>query len=433
MDRTLKKSLASATCALLAIPVVHAEDSHPVGEWDFSGAFLFYSEPDRVQAVEPVFNAQKYLDTDESLNIKLTLDTLTGASATGAVPSSLPQTFTRPSGNGSYVVSAGSTPLDDTFKDTRIAVAVSWSRPSFLGTQSDLGFSISNEYDYLSVGGSASFAKNFNDNNTTLSSGFAFASDSIEPVGGAPIAFSRMQAQGETALRQDGSQEKTLIDFITGLTQIIDENSLFQINYSLSMASGYLNDPYKVLSIVDPDSGSPVFADTADASLPGVVFENRPDSRTKHSIFGQYKRFLPKNGDVVDTSYRYMLDDWGISSHTIEFKYRRVLADRRFIQPRVRWYQQSAADFYTPFFLAGSEPQSGDSAAEASADYRLGEFAAYTVGLEYGQVNQSNSWSVALEYYIQSGREPDESFGELLSHELFPDVDAFMLRVLYDF
>jgi len=55
------------------------------------------------------------------------------------------------------------------------------------------------------------------------------------------------------------------------------------------------------------------------------------------------------------------------------------------------------------------------------------------VGLEFGQVNKNNSWSVALEYYLQTGDEPTESFGELSSLELFPDVDAVLFRVLYDF
>ncbi len=434
MKPNLKDLLASATCALLATSSgVHAEDPHPVGEWDISGALLLYSETDRVQAVEPVINAKKALDTDESINIKLTIDTLTGASASGAVPSTQSQTFTRPSGNGSYVTPAQSIPLDDTFQDDRAALAVTWSRPAFWDTQSELGINISKEFDYQSLGASASFAKDLNDNNTTLTTGIAFASDTIDPVGGAPVPFALVQPQGVTPIRQSGNQDKTLIDLIAGVTQVIDQNSLFQINYSFSAADGYLNDPYKIVSVVDPVTGAPVFANAVEPNLPSVVFENRPDSRTRHSMFGQYKRFMQGSGDVLDTSYRFMLDDWGINSHTIDMKYRRLLPNRKFIQPHVRFYQQSAADFYTPFLVSGNEPQSGDTSRLASADYRIGEFTGYTIGLEYGQVNQHNSWSVALEYYLQSGNEPDGKFGELEGLELYPDVDAVLFRVLYDF
>jgi hypothetical protein len=433
MKSNFKKALAGATCALLAAPGVHAENLHRIGEWDISGALLSYSETDRVQAVEPVINAKKALDTDESINIKLTLDTLTGASGSGAVPSTQPQTFTRPSGNGSYITPGRSIPLDDTFQDTRAALAVTWSRPAFWGTQSELGFNVSKEYDYQSIGTSASFAKNLNSNNTTVTTGIALASDTIEPVGGAPIPFALMQSQGEAVFRDSGSQDKTLIDLIAGVTQVIDANSLFQINYSLSAADGYLTDPYKIVSLVDPLTGAPVFENARESNLPGVVFENRPDSHTKHSVYGQYKRFMGGSGDVLDTSYRFMLDDWGISSHTIDLKYRKSLSNRTFLQPHFRFYQQGAADFYTPFLISGEEPQSGDRSRFASADYRVGEFTGYTVGLEYGQVNQHNSWSVALEYYLQSGDEPSGKFGELKGLELYPDVDAVLFSILYDF
>jgi hypothetical protein len=433
MKSNFKKALAGATCALLATPGVHAEDPHRIGDWDISGALLLYSETDRVQAVEPVINAKKALDTDESINIKLTLDTLTGASGSGAVPSTQAQTFTRPSGNGSYVTAGQSIPLDDTFQDTRAALAVTWSRPAFWETKSELGFNISKEYDYQSIGASASFARNFNDNNTTMTTGISLASDTIEPVGGAPVPFALMQPQGETAFRESGNKDKTLVDLIAGVTQVIDVNSLFQINYSLSTADGYLTDPYKIVSIVDPLTGAPVFENAQQPNLPSVVFENRPDSRTKHSIYGQYKRFLGDSGDVLDTSYRFMLDDWGINSHTIDLKYRKLLSNRKFLQPHLRFYQQGPADFYTPFLVSGEEPQSGDKSRYASADYRVGEFTGYTIGVEYGQVNKHNSWSVALQYYLQSGDEPDGKFGELEGLELYPDVDAVLFSILYDF
>ncbi|OED44226.1 hypothetical protein AB833_01930 [Chromatiales bacterium (ex Bugula neritina AB1)] len=430
----LKDLLASATCTLLATsPGAYAEDPHPVGEWDISSALLLYSESDRVRAVEPVINANKALDTDESINIKLTVDTLTGASASGAVPSTQPQTFTRPSGDGSYVTGARSIPLDDTFLDSRAALALTWSRPAFQETQSELGFNISKEYDYLSIGTSASIAKNLNDNNTTVTTGFSLARDTIDPVGGAPVPFALMQPQGVAPIRESGSQSKTLVDLIAGVTQVIDENSLFQINYSFGRSNGYLNDPYKFVSVVDPINGAPVFDNALDASLPRVVFENRPDSRTKHGLYGQYKRFIQSSGDILDATYRFTVDDWGINSHTIDLKYRKLLSNGKFLQPHIRWYQQDAADFYTPFLVSGEEPQSGDTSSLASADYRIGEFTGYTIGLEYGQVNPHNSWSVALEYYLQTGDEPAGKFGELETLELYPDVDAVLLRVLYDF
>ena len=99
-DRKLRSALVAATCGLLgqAAPAVAAEP----GDWEFDSAILFYSENDRVTAIEPVLAGRRWYEDDSFLDIKLVLDALTGASANGAVPSSQAQTFTRPSGKGSY-------------------------------------------------------------------------------------------------------------------------------------------------------------------------------------------------------------------------------------------------------------------------------------------------------------------------------------------
>lgn len=436
MKKNIRLSLAAASCALLGSQVAMAEDKHDIGEWDVSAALLLYSESDRVNATEPVISAKKQIDTDETLSLKLTLDTLTGASASGALPSDQPQTFTSPSGGSIGTTSAGDTPLDDSFKDTRVAVNAAWEKPISKDLTMVLGGNFSTEYDYTSFAVNSSFAKDINKGNTTLMAGLSLGMDMIKPVDGKPIPFATMQAGrdygGDSDSVKDGSDDtKSLVDVIVGVTQVIDQNSLFQLNYSLSSSSGYLTDPYKIISVVDPVTGATLFQNGAQSDLPTAVYENRPDSRLKHSMFGQYKRYI--GGDVLETSYRFMVDDWGITSHTVDVHYRWKFADTQYLQPHVRVYQQSAADFYTPFFVDGQQPLAGDMSSEASADYRLGEFMAYTFGVEYGQDNPSNSWSVALEYYLQTGDEPAQAFGELKNLEIYPDVDALMLRVVYDF
>jgi len=73
--------------------------------------------------------------------MKLVLDSLTGASANGAVPATMVQTFTTPSGGGgcddddedgggsAYKVAPNETPLDDSFEDTRISYSSNWEKP----------------------------------------------------------------------------------------------------------------------------------------------------------------------------------------------------------------------------------------------------------------------------------------------------------------
>lgn len=417
-------ALASATACLSGVSVTSAAelgDKSDFGKWDINTAVLFYNEADRVSAIEPVIIGTKQIDTDEALSVKFVIDSLTGASASGAVPTDYVQTFTTPSGNGTYEIAPGETPLDTSFLDTRFALSTSWVKPiSRLGKMT-LGANASKEYDYTSLSVSGLFAYDINNRNTTLSAGLSLGSDTIDTVGDIPIAFGIMQPEGQTQPRRDSSEDKTLVDLVFGVTQVLDQNSLLVFNYSLGQSDGYLNDPYKVISVVDSDSGNPN----------STIFENRPDTRTKHALFAQYKRYF--TGNVLDASYRYATDDWGIDSNTIDVKYKFRLSDTSFIQPHVRLYSQTQADFYVPYLVEGQQALAGDTTSFATADYRLGEFTGTTIGLEYGKDNIHRPWSVALEYYVQSGDEPANKIGQLSNKELFPDVSAVMLRINYDF
>jgi hypothetical protein len=429
----LKKALTGATLALLSTQPALAQDTETTpqeqqseataGDWKFDAAFLYYGESDsRVQAVEPVFQATKFISEEEFLTFRLTADSLTGASPSGAVASNQPQTFTSPSGNADYSIPANTYPLDDTFKDTRVALATNWTFPVSDHTDLTIGGNFSNEYDYQSVSVNSNISMNFNQNNTTLFAGFSYANDTIDAVGGAPIALARMQPVGSLQAKMAGTENKDTLDVLFGVTQVIDRDSLFQLNYSYSNSDGYHNDPYKVLSVLDANGN---YYDDGIATA-NVLFESRPDSRTKHSIFGRYKTYL--DGDVLDLSYRYMTDDWEVDSQTVDAKYRFALSGDSYLQPHIRYYQQSKADFYRPYLR-----QSEAIPTFASADYRLAEYDATTVGLEYGWLDSNkNQWRVSLEFYQQSPTEP-EKYGDLTSQTLLPDWNAAMLRVNYSF
>ena len=414
MQLTKKKVaglLSAATCTLLGTPAQSADNG-----WDVDSAILFYTEDNnRIEVVEPVISATKDLGDDESLSMKLVYDSLTGASATGAVPSTLVQTFTRPSGRGTYTVDPNETPLDDTFKDTRVAYSMNWEKPIDRNNRRNLGFNVSKEYDFTSISANALWQHDTNQKNTTYSYGISIELDDIDPVGNVPEPLTDMLAQDKGG----SSDTKNIVDLLFGVTQVIDKSSLFQLNLSLSEADGYLNDPYKFVSVVDSVTGEPI----------QQLFENRPDSRSRQSLYGEYKKML-SNKDIFTASYRFMTDDWGIDSNTFDFTYRFRLKEGYFIEPHLRWYQQSEADFYH-YFLVDGEPVP----TEATADYRLGEMDATTVGVKFGkQINDQHLWSVRLEQYVQSGdSSPSEAFGQLVQQDLYPDVEATMVQFNYSF
>ena len=429
--KSVAASLAAATCSLLGSAAPQPVNAQEDPGWDFNTALLYYGEDaNRVQDLSANVLARRTFTDDRFLSMSLAVDSLTGATPTGAIPFDQPQTFTRPSGKKAYEIAAGEFPLDDTFRDTRVALSANWQQPLGRLYNVNAGFSFSDEYDYTHFGLNAKLSRDFNKRNTTLSMGFAFAADDIAPVGGSPTPFSPMLDVGDLSNRQ-GDQTKDVMDLVFGVTQVISRNLLVQANYSYSHASGYLNDPYKFLSLVDPVTGDPV----ARPPTPGVDgpsheyrFESRPDERTKHSLYTQAKYFM--DGKVLDLSYRYMTDDWEIDSHTVDARLRWPMSDRSYLEPHLRYYMQSEADFYRVALVEGAP-----AFEFASADYRLGDFDAITAGLKYGWKTQGgNDFSVRLEYYMQDGEIPSEQIvGNQAGRDLYPDLDAVIVQFSYRF
>lgn len=422
--RSIGESLATATCGLLgALPAtrVHADDT---ARWEGETALLYYAEDDdRVQDVSFDSTVRYAVDEDRSWVLNLTVDSLTGASPSGAVPTDNVQTFTRPSGNDSYQVRAGELPLDDTFLDTRFALAATWTQP--LGaSRISLGVSGSTEYDYLHLGANARWERDFNQRNTTLFAGLAYAQDEIDPVGGAPIPLAPMQEVGDHSSKA-GSDSKQVIDALLGVTQVLSRRALLSLSYSYSNADGYLTDPYHVLSVVDPVTGRPV-ADPAGSGLNLYLYESRPESRTKQSLFAEWRYAFDR--DSLALNYRFMTDDWGVTSSTAEARYRWNFGGRDYLEPHLRYYTQTEADFYRTYLVDG-EPLPED----ASADHRLADMDATTVGLKYGRRTDIGEFSLRLEYYRQTGTSDAPPIGVLSTFDLVPPLTAVVVQFGYKF
>jgi hypothetical protein len=411
-------ALAAATGALLGAPASATAFQDELARWSFDASVLYYDEGDRVRDVSANILVKRLFRRGGQLKGKVSVDALTGASASGATPAGLPQTFTTPSGKSSYVTPAGQTPLDSTFHDTRGAFDVSWLQPAGLRSNFEFGAALSIEYDYFSSGINGRYSHEFNDRNTTLNVGVAVAVDTVSPVGGTPIAFGAMLPPGDMS-NKAGNDSKNVADFVIGVSQVFGERTIGQLNYSFSRSDGYLTDPYKLISVVDPVTGAP---SPGPAGLDLYRFESRPDERTKHSVFAQVRHQFRR--DILDASYRFMTDDWGIRSHTVELRYR-WRRPSFYVEPHARVYTQTAADFYRTVLFNGDPIPN-----HASADYRLGEMNGMTLGLKYGHpFGKGMEWGVRAELYRQSGRAPPEfNVGALQSFDLFPTVNALIVQ-----
>ncbi len=459
--RKIDRELMAATCALLGSAAVQPVAGQDEPRWSIDTALLYYGESEgRVRDVSLTALATRDFYDERYLTLNLSIDTLTGASASGAIALDRPQTFTSPSGNAVYTTPAGEIPLDPTFLDSRVAISASWSQPLGRLNKVGAGVSLSGEYDYRHGGVNFSFSRDLNRRNTTLSAAVALSRDTWSPVGGAPIPLSEMlgvvddgddcdddyeddcdddreydddddDEGGYRSPNKLGDDSKTITDVLLGVTQVVNRSLVVQLNYSFSRSSGYLNDPYKLLSVVDAVTGDTITLEPPAGTLgpDGLYrFESRPGERTRHGLFGRMKYWL--GGDVLDLSYRYATDDWEIDSHTLDGRYRISLGDVRYLEPHLRFYSQTEANFYR-FSLVDSEPLP----ANAASDFRLGNFDAITAGVEYGTERDSGAqWSVRLEYYRQAGEVPAaQIIGRQADRDQFADLDAIIAQFSYKF
>ncbi len=415
--RCIRQSLSYATSALMGVSSTSANAAE---SWEIDAGLMNYIEQDRNIGVEVLVGVKKLFPDGDELTFGLELDTLTGATPNGATPSNVAQTFTKSSGAGSYTTEAGKLPADDTHADTRLAIEAGYKNQHSSDLVIAYGGRLSMEFDYLSLGFGNSYQVDFDQHNTSLFFGLKGEYNRVHPVGSIPDPMALMTPPGTPPNRGLGAETRQVIEFATGLTQVIDRRSLFQLRFTRTDNSGYLNDPYKILSIIE-DQDEPTLGSSLE-----YRFENRPDSRDINSLFFGYKRDMV--GDVLDISVQHSEDDWDIESTTLELRYRYNMAGSAYIQPHIRWYrQQEAKFFYHSLLSSESLPEN------ASADTRIAAFDAWTVGVRYGGKYHANSrYSFVVEYYTQNGESyPDDAVGLQTQQDLFPQLKTLIFKYIF--
>ncbi|VAW61764.1 FIG01057804: hypothetical protein [hydrothermal vent metagenome] len=416
MSKLAIKTTLSSACYCLLGSSVSAETK----PWFIDLGAMNYIEQDRNTGIEFMVNGARELSGGDAISLQLDFDVITGATPNGATASDVPQTFTQSSGIGSYTVGANELPADGTHMDTRMAFSLGYT--SALNENLNINYNshLSMEFDYFSLGGGAEFSQDFYQHTSTLVGGFDFEYNRVHPVGGIPIEFAFMQPPGTLQPKGVGSVTRRQSGVHIGFNQILNKNSLMQFKYAWANATGYLTDPYKILSVIDNQNQARL------GSTLGFVYEGRPDQREIQNVYFAYKVNL--QGNVFDFSYRYYWDEWDINSNTFDFKYRYEFANRIYLQPHFRFYGQTAASFYQH-----SLKVSEGTPDYASADFRLAEFDAYTIGFRYGKTYaEGREHSIGLEYYTQRGEShPDSAVGLQKSQDLFPTLNTLIVTWNY--
>jgi len=373
-DRPARRPALAARAVAVAAVLATALPRLLRAEASLAYKYQDYQEADdRIRVRNHNARATVDLGTATELKVRGVIDAISGATPTGA-----------PAPDGSDQV-----PLSE-MEDTRSAVVVDLAHTVGANTF-NLQYAYSTEDDYVSNGYALTWMREFNEKNTQLQLGFAYTDDRIQPD-----FFPE-------------ARNKDSRDFIVGLVQLLDRNTVLTVNLSHGTSSGYLSDPYKLVQkSVEILPGFP---------LELTFAENRPDSRDKTILFTQVSRYLEGARASVEASVRFYTDSHGIDSDTLEFAWLQKLGEHFILSPYARWYRQGQADFYhydldTTSIIPVPEPDG--SAPHYSSDYRLSKFDAVTLGLKL-TYRRDERWSadIAYERYDMRGRDgvtPDSAY-----------------------
>jgi len=353
-----------ALCLLLSQPRgARAEDSLTLK------AQSWQEDKDRIRVDSQYAQIDKDIGTDTHFKVMGLLDSIAGATPTGERPAA-----------GNIVPKAN-------MEDRRKAWTSDLSH-QFPRVNVSMGYGVSRESDYVSDGWSLNTVTDFNDKNTNLTLGYGGTEDTI----------------AEWKLNWTKLRHKNGSDFIAGITQLLNPNTSVTANVVYGTATGYMSDPYKIVSTTRLDLD------------PGTYYtppENRPEEKKKISIFlGLNHNFERLNG-AIDLSYRHYHDSFGVTSHTTTLEWIQKFGQHVIVQPSIRFYRQSASDFYyynldrsritTSYEPVLAETGTG-KAPFYSSDYRLSYLQTVDLGLKV--VVKVTSWlSIDANYdrYVMKG------------------------------
>jgi Protein of unknown function (DUF3570) len=138
-----------------------------------------------------------------------------------------------------------------------------------------------------------------------------------------------------------------------GITQVLNKDALVGADLSYTRSTGYLANPYKGVSIgfIDPDQQFDVPEGGFVVQMQAFK-ELRPEVRNQWNVGGRYVQYISPLDAALHFNYLFSSDDWGIQSHTFEADWVQPLGEDWSVTPRIRYYSQDAANFYTPYVIS---------------------------------------------------------------------------------
>ena len=346
-------ALAPLLQAALALPILVVPARAAAAEVGEVGITLLgYKERGLMKITEPIVWGEALLAEVWEVRASAAVDIITGAS---------PQLVSNASGKPVTTISGAS--VSDRRNTYNVKAGRRFGDFTFSASRAH-----SEEDDYISHAYGLEARWDLNQKLTTLTAGYGKSND-------------RVRSSDNASLDEPRYTE----EYLFGVTQVLSPLAVVQSTLLATRGHGFYNDPYKLTLTFYPDAP------------PAFLPDTRPSSKETWAWSTRYRRHFPQSGGTLQADYRFYHDDWGIDAHTLEAAWQHPVAERWALRPALRYYTQSAADFYSPVIPRPTP-------AVLSSDQRLSAFGGLSPSLRVIYRAESGLNVEATAGYIYNSR-----------------------------
>lgn len=247
---------------------------------------------------------------------------------------------------------------------------------------------LSEEPDYFATGITTYGALSLNRRSTILSASLTYIHDNVGAVlrGGPP----RVDDTGRDL--SDRGRQGQLEGVNAGLTlnQVLSPVATLVVGYSFLHNWGFLQNAYRRAAVAN-----------------GLVPEQHPNTRSRHTLHGRLAYFVPETQTAFHLMYRAYLDDWQVAAITPEVRVYQMIGRDAVVRLRYRYYDQTESFFYDPMYDGTERFFTADQKMESFHSHLLG--VQLRVGLSFlGRTPLAfleRSWlDLSFNYWFQTSR-----------------------------
>jgi hypothetical protein len=207
-------------------------------------------------------------------------------------------------------------------------------------------FHASAEYDYTSFGLGAGETRQSRDRNSSWTWSLDGFYDIIDI-----IRFDGAQ--------NEGTDDRLSLTANLSFYQVVTPRSHTEFGLTAAIQSGFLETAYNAVVVEDPSL--PPNPNLANMARGTEFSEELPDSRIRTAIYGRWKTLVAER-TAVQLEGRVYDDDWGIQSFNLEPRlYQDLWSEEWRLRLRLRYYDQSASDYFRDSFTDLPELRTQDS------------------------------------------------------------------------